>query len=468
MALVSVIIPSYNTAHLIGAAIQSVLDQSYRDLEAIVVDDGSTDNTREVVAAINDSRVCYLYQSNLGLAGARNTGLAQAQGEYVAFLDSDDLFLPNKLEWQVQALESQPNLGLIAGGYRFIDETGQVLANRRPWLRQSQIDLRAAMVGLPFVVHAVLVRREWLTRVGGFDRTLRRAEDRDLWMRLAFHGCPMAWDPHLVCSYRVHSGQMVKNGHSQKEITLSVVDKFFTRPDLSPDLQKIRAEVYGNVYLEGAFREYGSNEIGFAKESLTKAMAAMPALMDGEGEDLPFLAYVLVGWAINPITDAPTQFVKRVLDNLPDSAAGLRPFRQHICYMAVIGAAIDALVVGNRAQARQYLNDALQAGNSLGDNPALVYELLVDWISDETEDRQLECLEAFFDILPDALSNLLPLRHKALGRLHMSRGFSGYATGETRQAAREMWQGIRHDPAWLRDRGVWSIMVRSWLGLARN
>ncbi|TLN28536.1 glycosyltransferase family 2 protein, partial [bacterium] len=111
MPRVSVIIPSYNRADMVMDAVNSVLRQTFADWELIVVDDGSQDNTREVIAAVRDERVRYIYQDNQGLPGARNSGIRAARGEYVAFLDSDDVFLPHKLAVQVTAMDARPELG---------------------------------------------------------------------------------------------------------------------------------------------------------------------------------------------------------------------------------------------------------------------------------------------------------------------------------------------------------------------
>ncbi|MEM4724269.1 MAG: glycosyltransferase family A protein, partial [Candidatus Hadarchaeum sp.] len=113
MSSVSVIIPCYNHGHYLPCAVNSVMAQTFADWEAIIVDDGSTDNTREVAAQFTDSRVRYIYQDNRGLAAARNTGIRAAQGEYLAFLDADDEWEPTFLEACVAALSQQPALAAV-------------------------------------------------------------------------------------------------------------------------------------------------------------------------------------------------------------------------------------------------------------------------------------------------------------------------------------------------------------------
>jgi glycosyltransferase involved in cell wall biosynthesis len=210
-SLVSVVIPSYNRSALAAQAIESVLGQSYGDFEIVFVDDGSIDDTRQVVAAYDDSRIpVHLPGERRAGRGAQH-GHCTSAGPVRAFLDSDDLFLPRCLEHQVHTFERETSAGFVAGGYVLIDETGQRLAARRPWQHLPRVDLLAALRALPLIPSGMVVRKEWLEKMGGFSN-MRRSEDYDLWIRLIYGGCSMAWTPHLVCGYRIHSGQMVNDG----------------------------------------------------------------------------------------------------------------------------------------------------------------------------------------------------------------------------------------------------------------
>jgi len=465
MPKVSVIIPTYNRAHLVTLAIESVLSQTYQDFEIIVVDDGSRDNTQAIIESISDPKIRYLYQANQGPGAARNTGIRAATGQYVAFLDTDDLLLPEKLALQVEALGKQPELGLVAGGHLFVDEAGKPLAERRPWLSHPELSLTTWLYTCPITINAALVRREWLARAAGFDPALGgQAEDWDLWLRLAYLGCRMAWTPYIVCTYCLHREQRIRDGQSQKEAILALMDKFFAQPDLPAELRQERQRVYATAYLSGAFREYGANQVDVARQSLTQAIERAPALMRG---DIPPLVYTLISWAVDPVTGDPATFVERVLDNLPASASRLRSLRQRMLYAAAIWTAVDANLVGNRALARQSLINVLKRDNSVVDNPSLVIELLVDYVRGKQPECQTKCIEDFFDNLPPQLTSLVSFRRKALGRLYIARGFEAHAVGAAKEAARAIWQGARLDPAWLRNRGVWSIMLRPLIGYSR-
>jgi glycosyltransferase involved in cell wall biosynthesis len=185
---VSVIIPAYNRAHLVGRAIQSVLSQAYRSLEVIVVDDGSTDNTEEIVTDFDDERIKYIrHDQNRGGAAARNTGIAFAAGEYIAFLDSDDAWLPDKLGKQVKAFEeSDPQVGVIYTGCSVLSQNGEALVDYKAPRLRGEV-LKKLLVSNRIVAggSSALVKREHVQEIGGFDESLASCQDWDLWLRLA-------------------------------------------------------------------------------------------------------------------------------------------------------------------------------------------------------------------------------------------------------------------------------------------
>ncbi|MBJ6723684.1 glycosyltransferase [Geomesophilobacter sediminis] len=245
--LVSVVIPCYNSARFIAQAVESVLGQKYPNLELIVVDDGSTDDTERVLEAYR-GRLTYLRQPNAGPAAARNRGIAQARGEYVAFLDADDLWLPEKTAQQVARIHGEQAIGLVYGRFaNFSNESGEllsVLPEVTPSGALFDQILQKSFIALP----SVLVRREVLAEVGGFDEELLTAEDTNLWLKIARRHRIEAV-PEIVFHRRLH-GDNLSDRVDIRVGTLENLDRIVglfpeTAPDRYPPMQvayRVRGE----------------------------------------------------------------------------------------------------------------------------------------------------------------------------------------------------------------------------------
>jgi glycosyltransferase involved in cell wall biosynthesis len=212
MPTVSVVIPTYNRADYILEAIESVMSQTYRDFEIVVVDDGSTDDTRQVLAdMVAAGTIQYVYQENRSKSAARNHGIRLAKGKYIAFLDSDDLFAPTKLEKQVAFLERHPEIGFVHSWYSKFDDDGNQLGVRDTskytgWVYPEILLSWSVLMAVP----CMLVSREVLSEVGGFDETQKWGEDLDLWRRIT-RIYPIDLIPEALTLVRVHSGNLSKS-----------------------------------------------------------------------------------------------------------------------------------------------------------------------------------------------------------------------------------------------------------------
>ena len=225
---VSVIIPTHNQSHLVGRAIRSVLEQSVADFELIVVDDCSTDNTREVIGACGDARVLYIEtDSNRGPAGARNAGIEVARGEYIAFLDSDDEWLPQKLEVQLQVFEttSFPNLGAVYGSILCVPEAGYVYADSisvgenqwicpTPTFRGDSFDDVLAVLGMRGTGSILMVHRRVTDGGVLFDETLPAYEDYEFLLQTSRYYQIETLEVPLGRKYEDHGGPRSKNSCS--------------------------------------------------------------------------------------------------------------------------------------------------------------------------------------------------------------------------------------------------------------
>ena len=181
---VSVLMSVHDGASTIAAAVESVLAQTAGDLELIVVDDGSTDATPDLLAAVRDPRLRVVRQARTGLTRALNAGLAHATAPLVARLDADDVALPPRLERQRAFLAAAPEIGVLGTAAREVDAAGRQVRIVRPPLDDRTLR-RALIRANPFVHSSMMIRRALLERVDGYDETLPVAQDYDLWMRLA-------------------------------------------------------------------------------------------------------------------------------------------------------------------------------------------------------------------------------------------------------------------------------------------
>jgi glycosyltransferase involved in cell wall biosynthesis len=210
MSAVSVIIPTYDRAHMVCEAVDTVLAQTFQDVEVVVVDDGSTDGTSTVVCQRYDNRVRYFYQKNRGRSVARNRGIEASSGRYLLFLDSDDLLLPHALEYEVAYLDAHPGADVVYTDGYFCDEAGQDVARiapARPVHGPEDILENLVISNVITACHSAMVRRTALDAIGPpyFDEALRGTEDEDLWIRLAAQGSTFAYLDVPTCKYRVHS-----------------------------------------------------------------------------------------------------------------------------------------------------------------------------------------------------------------------------------------------------------------------
>lgn len=200
--LVSVILPTFNRLGYLSDAIHSVTRQTYSNWELIVVDDGSTDRTRDYLTSLSDHRIQIVLIEHCGnIASVRNIGIRKSTGGLIVFLDSDDLLLPQTLSWHALRLETHPECGWSYGHHQLVDAGGKVIGSRFEGPNNDSADsvLRDVLTdrSVP-CTGAVMIRREIFEVVGYFDETLRLAEDFDLWIRLAFHVPAVLVDETLV------------------------------------------------------------------------------------------------------------------------------------------------------------------------------------------------------------------------------------------------------------------------------
>ena len=249
---VSVIIPTYNRAAFLGAAVRSVLDQTFGDFEVIVVDDGSTDGTDEVVRDIADPRVRYLRQEHKGISSAMNGGIRAASGAYIARLDSDDVWLPEMLQVEVAVLEARPEVGLVSAKGQAMNVSGEILSTTAGLPERYPGDSFRSMLYDDCTCNiTVIARRSCFDRVGLYDESLEGNEDWDMWLRMARH-YRLAQVDRVLAHFRWHEGNVtgVRSPLFAEilEGRAKVLDKVFRCEDLPPEIVAMKPIAYRNVF----------------------------------------------------------------------------------------------------------------------------------------------------------------------------------------------------------------------------
>ncbi|NET62762.1 MAG: glycosyltransferase [Symploca sp. SIO2E6] len=288
MPLISVIIPVYNGEQTIRQTIESVLNQTFRDFELIVINDGSQDSTLKIVESIQDYRLQLCSYPNAGLAASRNRGISLASGEYVSCIDADDLWTPDKLEAQLKVLQENPQAALAYSWTDWIDEAGKFL---RPGVHLTITgDVYGQLLLNDFVANGSnpLIRKQALREVGGFDESLPFSEDWDMWLRIAAHYHFVAV-PAPQILYRQSTNSMSCNVWGMETASLQIIERAFNR---APDsLKHLKQDSLGNRYKYLLFK---------ALEGLPqrqRAFAATRLLWEAVGHD-PSLLGTRVIWKV--------------------------------------------------------------------------------------------------------------------------------------------------------------------------
>ena len=253
MPRVSVIIPTYNSSTTIGETLQSVFKQTYSDFEILLINDGSTDDLMEVLNDFKDSRLQILFYENGGLSAARNRGIDRASGDYLIFLDADDLWSLDKLESHVNALDNarktNPKAGVVYSWSYFLDDVTNACYVNHP--KPYEGDVLVDILGSNFVTSGSnpMITREAINSVGYFNDDFKGASDWEYWIRLA-----QQWNyiliPERQVFYRQSRTSMSSNVPKMEQDQLRVVERTF--PSLPSNLQPLKSIALSNIYFYSA------------------------------------------------------------------------------------------------------------------------------------------------------------------------------------------------------------------------
>ena len=257
MTKVSVIIPAYNAMNYLPKTIESVLKQTFTDLELIIVNDGSCDDIEQWANTITDNRVKLVSQKNQGAAAARNTGIAHAKGDYIAFLDSDDLWQETKLEKQVHCLDKNPDIGLVYAWIISIDANSINLGKLYAGNLKGIVSEKLIEENIVRCCSAAMVRRDCFEKLGVFDQNLRFAEDWEMWIRIA-RSYSFAVIKEPLVYYRHHPNNKSRNYVKSIDNFRVIVEKSFESVPF--ELLYLRNRSYSRINLIFAWKSIQNQE----------------------------------------------------------------------------------------------------------------------------------------------------------------------------------------------------------------
>jgi glycosyltransferase involved in cell wall biosynthesis len=273
MIKVSVIIPAYNAMQYLPETLDSVLLQTYTNYEIIIVNDGSSDSIVEWAPQYKDSRIRLITQVNQGVSAARNKGIENSTGEYIAFLDADDLWAPEYLEKQVNYLDNYPHVGVTYTWTKLIDEDGNSI--NRVFASHASGMIWKKLLGNDVIStgSSAVVRRQCVNKVGGFDIQLAHAEDLDFWLRIAKE-YEFAVIKEPLVSYRQHPYNVTKNREKMMRGLQTVYERAFTAAPL--DILYLRNQAYARLFVGFAWLAIDDEDIHKASKYRNQAFLQYP------------------------------------------------------------------------------------------------------------------------------------------------------------------------------------------------
>ncbi len=385
MPKVSIIMAVNNGAAFIRQAIESVLAQSFRDWELIVVDDGSMDETAQIVSEFG-TRVVMLRQEQQGPSASRNHGLQVATGTYVAFLDADDLWHRDFLTDTVKQLNQQEDSIVgVCVGWTYVNKDGSALGDQRS-MRHASLTVTDFLLANPFPIHAALLRRATLVAHGGFDARLSGMEDWDLWLRLTAAGGRFAPINQCLAYYRLHGTTNSRNADTMRAGRLRAFGKLFARQDIPAAIRALSPVAVARVLIQSSAQFFASQCTTEALRDFCEAVREYPdVLRDDETyyavicADQP-IAYKGTGQMLDLAAGESRvlDVLSRAMDGLPRSHAAWRA-RPFACAYLVLARLAYAL--GSMATVRRYLRLAAQHDAVLVGRPENVLLFCKSWLT---------------------------------------------------------------------------------------
>ncbi|MCB0107195.1 MAG: glycosyltransferase family 2 protein [Caldilineaceae bacterium] len=456
---VSIIMPAYNQARYIAEAIQSVLEQSYPDWELIIVDDGSTDDTAAIAFRFQDPRIHLHRQTNQGVSAARNVGIALSRGEYIAFLDADDRYRPERLAVHVAYLDHHPTVGLTYGSRIEIDQHGNpVHLAKLP----QQATLATVLLAFPFAPTDLTVRRPWLDCVGAFRTGFVVNEDREWYIRLLLGGCSCKNVGQFLAYRRLNTQKTFQDLPARLDDMQRALESGFGDARCSPEFQALHAQAHCNIYRSWAYQAAIQGEQQLAHDYFQQMLSYDPSLLTkGQESLLRFFIHA----ATRDGGPHETR-LRKVLAHLPPALASLTKQETRSVAQGYVLRGIQDILWGRFEQGKH----ALACANALGAE--------VDASCLKVVTNQLLNYEAAFgsaatqEVLRSLASNLPPMVSRGkirdlLGSYFINRAFTTYRQSHYSETIPSALRAGYYQPGYLLNRGFLSLLVRAATGRAR-
>jgi glycosyltransferase involved in cell wall biosynthesis len=454
---VSVVIPAYNQAEFLSEAIQSVLDQTYSDLEVIVVNDASPDHTSNVVMQFDDPRVrLIVHEENRGLPAARNTGMRASVGEIIAFLDSDDMFLPGKLQAHVDFLDKHPQVGVTYNARFDLNHSAKTI--RELWRPPPVVNLSDLVLGFPFSPSEMVLRREWAFEVGLFDESyVCGGEDTDLPCRLALAGCKFAGVDRVLNYRRYHSGRRRKNLPCRLDDVVRALNTTFNDPRCPDEVLALRGIALKHHLMVLAFLAIAYEETDLGQEYALEVARIDPTVLKGRPSEL--VEFLLTESIADESTDHEV-LLKKIFAQLPPEMAHLSEQYDWAVARGHLLKGTRAIIWGRLDDGHSHLARAVDSGASIDE--AFLRSLGYQLLSFEAEFGHMAAQNAVRNLTPylEKIGDHASVRWLK-GYCSVNRAFQSYRAGEYTKVPGEVLRAVAKDPSYLTNRGVIAILLRS-------
>ncbi len=465
MPKVSIVIATYNRADLLSATLDSALSQTYRDIEVVVSDNASTDDTPELmrVYVARDPRVRYIRRTvNEGPIVNYHTALQAATGDYIAFLDSDDLFHPAKIEYQLKYFSTQSSdLGLVHTYFCYIDEQGRP-THRALFLSEGDLFEPLLRYETQVWFGSVLFRRECIERTGLLDAGVAQAADVDYLLRATRLGFRVGCVREVLFSHRHHSKNQSTNVAGLAKALFTIYGRIYADPEIATKYGGWKDRTFANLHLDCAGRFLTVAQPEQAREHLACALTLRP---DWKDTSQIWIQALLCGYALGPTCDDPVAFVTDWFDHLPPNAADLPRYRALMIALAHVGAGLRAFRSGNTQLAHDEMTLAVKQCPELTRFKSEFVTLLVRFVSELPEGDPVNFVRSLFDNWPAALAGFEDIHSRVLGNICVVDARLAWESSDLARVKKRLITALRYCPNIARDRGVMSLFVRS---LARS